>query len=57
MSTIALQRDGTLGYVQSTGDRPCTDSAAPAATKLANFDDFGVGAFLLAGSEVFRLTD
>jgi rhamnogalacturonyl hydrolase YesR len=51
----ALQPDGLLGYVQSTGDRPCTDTTALGATKLANFDDYGVGAFLLAGSELFRL--
>jgi unsaturated rhamnogalacturonyl hydrolase len=54
---IALQSDGRLGYVQSTGDRPCTDSAALGPTKLANFDDYGVGAFLLAGSEVYRLAE
>jgi len=54
---IALQSDGRLGYVQSTGDRPCTDSAALGPTKLANFDDYGVGAFLLAGGEVYRLAD
>jgi unsaturated rhamnogalacturonyl hydrolase len=53
--TVALQSDGTLGYVQSTGDRPCTDSAALGPKKLANFDDYGVGAFLLAGSEMYRL--
>jgi unsaturated rhamnogalacturonyl hydrolase len=53
--TIALQADGRLGYVQSTGDRPCTDTGALAATQLANFDDYGVGAFLLAGSEIHRL--
>jgi rhamnogalacturonyl hydrolase YesR len=55
LGTIALQSDGLLGYTQSTGDRPCTDSAALAATKLANFDDYGVGGFLLAGSEVYQL--
>jgi unsaturated rhamnogalacturonyl hydrolase len=52
---IALQANGQLGYVQSTGDRPCTDSASLGASKLANFDDYGVGAFLLAGSETYRL--
>jgi unsaturated rhamnogalacturonyl hydrolase len=59
LATVALQADGLLGYTQSTGDRPCTeDSANPgplAATRLANFDDYGVGAFLLAGSEVYQL--
>ena len=53
--TTALQPNGLLGYVQSTGDRPCTDTTALGATKLANFDDYGVGAFLLAGSELFRI--
>jgi unsaturated rhamnogalacturonyl hydrolase len=57
LTTMALQQDGRLGYVQSTGDRPCTDSAALGPTKLANFDDYGVGAFLLAGSEVYRLAN
>jgi unsaturated rhamnogalacturonyl hydrolase len=54
--TTALQSDGLLGYVQSTGDRPCTGPAPLAATALANFDDYGVGCFLLAGSEIYRLT-
>ena len=55
LSTIALQSNGVLGYTQSTGDRPCTDTAALGPTKLANFDDYGVGGFLLAGSEVYQL--
>jgi unsaturated rhamnogalacturonyl hydrolase len=53
---LALQPDGRLGYVQSTGDRPCTDTAPLSPTRLANFDDYGVGVFLLAGSELYRLT-
>jgi len=57
LATVALQSNGLVGYVQSTGDRPCTDSAALGPTKVANFDDYGVGAFLLAGSEVFRLAN
>jgi rhamnogalacturonyl hydrolase YesR len=57
MASVALQSDGSLGYVQSTGDRPCTDTGALGPTKLANFDDYGVGAFLLAGSEVYRLAN
>jgi rhamnogalacturonyl hydrolase YesR len=59
LSTIALQYDGLLGYVQSTGAIPCTeDSMHPGRlgpTQLADFDDFGVGGFLLAGSEVYKL--
>ena len=57
LATVALQSNGLLGYVQSTGDRPCTDTAALGPTKLANFDDYGVGAFLLAGSEVYQLAN
>jgi hypothetical protein len=44
-----------MGYVQSTGSAPCSDTAALGPTKLANFDDYGVGAFLLAGSQVYQL--
>jgi rhamnogalacturonyl hydrolase YesR len=59
LSTLALQSDGLLGYVQSTGALPCTeDPQHPGrlgATTLANFDDYGVGGFLLAGSEVYQL--
>lgn len=55
LTTVALQPDGLLGYVQSTGDRPCTGPVPYGATALANFDDYGVGSFLLAGSEVSRL--
>jgi unsaturated rhamnogalacturonyl hydrolase len=55
LTTVALQPNGLLGYVQSTGDRPCADPAPLAATALANFDDYGVGCYLLAGSEVYRL--
>jgi rhamnogalacturonyl hydrolase YesR len=60
LSTVALQSNGLLGYTQSTGDRPCTEDTQAAgrlsATRLANFDDYGVGGFLLAGSEVYQLT-
>lgn len=59
LSTIALQYDGLLGYVQATGAVPCTeDSMHPGRlgpTQLADFDDYGVGGFLLAGSEVYKL--
>jgi unsaturated rhamnogalacturonyl hydrolase len=61
LSTVALQSNGLLGYTQSTGDRPCTEDTqnpgALSATRLANFDDYGVGGFLLAGSEVYQLTN
>ena len=44
----AVQPDGKLGYVQSPNDRPAV--AGPDDT-----EPYGTGAFLLAGSEVYRL--
>ena len=45
----AVQPGGKLGYVQRVGDQP--GDTGPDQTEI-----YGVGAFLLAGSEVFRLT-
>ena len=51
MVATAVRSDGLLGYVQGVGSNP--DSSQPVtATSTA---DFGVGAFLLAGSEVAKL--
>jgi rhamnogalacturonyl hydrolase YesR len=44
----AVRPDGRLGYVQSPNDRP-------AATDPDDTEPYGTGAFLLAGSEVYRL--
>lgn len=44
----AVRPDGTLGYVQKPGDQP--DVTGPDDT-----EPYGSGAFLLAGSEVYRL--
>jgi unsaturated rhamnogalacturonyl hydrolase len=55
LMTKALQASGLLGYVQNTGDRPCTGPVPLGPSALANFDDYGVGCFLLAGSEIYRL--
>jgi unsaturated rhamnogalacturonyl hydrolase len=49
MVATAVRADGFLGYVQRPGDRP---EAVPAD----HTEDFGVGAFLMAGSEIARLT-
>lgn len=50
----AVHPDGSLGYVQGTGKDP---SAGQPVTydKVPDFDDFGTGCFLLAGSELYRL--
>lgn len=50
----ALHTDGKLGYVQSAGSKP-SDGQPLSYTKLPDFEDFGLGGFLLAGSEVYRL--
>ena len=50
----ALHPDGFLGYVQGTGKQP-SDGQPLSYDKPANFEDFGLGAFLLAGSEVYHL--
>lgn len=47
----AVHPDGRLGWVQGIGDRP--ESSRPITYESTA--DFGVGAFLLAGSQVARL--
>jgi len=54
MAYEALHPDGFLGYVQSTGKQP-SDGYPFEYDKPANFEDYGLGAFLLAGSEVYKL--
>lgn len=46
--TGALSPDGKLGFVQPVGD-------SPAAFDSTSSQPYGVGAFLLAGSEVYRM--
>ena len=50
MVAEAVRNDGLLGYVQGVGDRPGRTSASET-------HDFGVGAFLLAGTEVVKLAE
>lgn len=51
--TVAMRTDGELGYVQGVGEKP--GSAQPVT--LGSTRDYGVGAFLLAGSEVAQVVD
>jgi len=53
LSTIALQANGSVGYVQPIGSAAVPGQSVT-ATNTANF---GVGAFLLAASELTRLED
>lgn len=49
--SVAVRADGELGYVQGVANQP----ASSQPVTLRSTRDFGVGAFLLAGSEVMRL--
>lgn len=49
--SIAVHDDGKLGYVQQVGKEP----ASSQPVTYESTADFGVGAFLLAGSEVYEL--
>jgi unsaturated rhamnogalacturonyl hydrolase len=48
LTNLALNANGRVGYVQNVG-------AGPAAATVSNTTDFGVGAFLLACSELYLL--
>lgn len=50
----ALHSTGSLGWVQSSGSKPA-DGQPLSYDKMPDFDDFGLGGFLLAGSEVYKL--
>ena len=49
-----LHPNGFLGYVQGTGKEP-KDSQPVGYDIVPNFEDFGLGCFLLAGSEVYKI--
>ena len=46
--------NGFLDYVQGTG-KELKDSQPVTYDKVPDFEDFSVGCFLLAGSEVYKL--
>ena len=54
MVSECLHPSGFLGYVQGTGKEP-KDSQPVGYDVEPDFDDFGLGCFLLAGAEVYRL--
>lgn len=58
----AIFSSGALGYVQGTGDSPGDNGSGfsnvtPSRSIVPDFDDYGLGCVLLAGSEVFKLTE
>lgn len=54
MATECVQRDGSLAYVQGTGKEP-KDGQPVNLTSRPDFEDYGLGCFLLAGSEMYKL--
>ncbi|HEX8676520.1 MAG TPA: glycoside hydrolase family 88 protein, partial [Segetibacter sp.] len=50
----AVHTNGFLGYVQGTGKEP-KDGQPVSYTSLPDFEDYGLGCFLLAGSEVYKM--
>jgi len=56
----AIHANGFLGYVQGTGSKPGDMGSAtglPTYNSVPDFDDYGLGCVLLAGSEVAKLSD
>lgn len=53
LSTVALQADGSVGYVQPIGEKAVRGQKLTAA----NANNFGTGAFLLAACEKVRYDD
>lgn len=51
----AVHPNGFLGYVQGTGKEP-KDGQPTTYDNVPDFDDYGVGCFLLAGTEVYKLS-
>jgi rhamnogalacturonyl hydrolase YesR len=56
MVKTCLHENGFLGYVQGTGKEP-KDSQPVTYTKEPDFDDYGLGCFLLCGAEIFKILE
>ncbi|QKZ14363.1 glycoside hydrolase family 88 protein [Spirosoma sp. KUDC1026] len=54
IATEAVHANGFLGYVQGTGKEP-KDGQPVTYVSKPDFEDYGLGCLLLAGSEVYRL--
>ena len=51
----SVHPDGFLGFVQGTGKEP-KDGQPVSYTSMPDFEDYGLGCFLLAGSEVYKMS-
>ena len=54
MVAASLHADGMLGWVQGTGKEP-KDGQPVGYDKIPDFEDYGLGCFLLAGSAVYQV--
>jgi unsaturated rhamnogalacturonyl hydrolase len=54
MATEAVHPNGFLGYVQGTGKEP-KDGQPVTYTSKPDFEDYGLGCFLLAGTEIMKI--
>jgi unsaturated rhamnogalacturonyl hydrolase len=54
MATEAVHPNGFLGYVQGTGKEP-KDGQPVTYTSKPDFEDYGLGCFLLAGTEIMKM--
>jgi unsaturated rhamnogalacturonyl hydrolase len=54
MAKESVHPNGFLGYVQGTGKEP-KESQPVLYDREPDFEDFGLGCFLLAGSEVYKM--
>ncbi|WP_421939002.1 glycoside hydrolase family 88 protein [Pedobacter sp.] len=54
MAKEAVHKNGFLGYLQGTGKEP-KDGQPVSYTSVPDFEDYGLGCFLLAGTEVYKL--
>ncbi|MFL9830453.1 glycoside hydrolase family 88 protein [Flavobacterium sp. ST-87] len=54
LTTESLHKNGFLGYLQSTGKEP-KDGMPLSYDKIPDFEDYGLGCFLLAGSEIYKM--
>jgi len=54
MAKESLHENGFLGYLQSTGKEP-KEGQPLSYDKIPDFEDYGLGCFLLAGSEIYKM--
>ena len=55
MTKDAVQKSGFIGFMQGTGKEP-KDGQPVTYTSMPDFEDYGLGCYLLAGTEVYKLT-